>query len=67
MIIQKHLENLLWQYCKDESNDNSPDSESLKSKIKITRNIPADSSTKDIEIIVPLKYLGNFGELLKCH
>ena len=45
----------LWQYCKDEPNDNLVDSESFKSKIKITGNTPADGNTKDVEIIVPLK------------
>ena len=31
----------LWQYFKDEPNDNLTDSESLKSEIKITLNAPA--------------------------
>ena len=35
------------------------DSESVKSKIKI-RNTPAYGNTKDVEIIVPFKYLSNF-------
>ena len=46
----------LRQYYKDEPNDNLVDSESFKSKIKITGNTPADGNTKDVEIIVPLKY-----------
>ena len=50
----------LWQYCKDEPNDNLTDSESFKSKIKIKGKTPADGNTKDVEIIVPLKYLNNF-------
>ena len=37
----------LWQYYEDESNDNLTDSESFKSKIKITGN--ADGNTKDVE------------------
>ena len=41
------------------------DSESFKSKIKITGNAPADCNTKDIEIIVPLKYLSNFWRTLE--
>ena len=45
----------LWQYFKDEPNDNLTDSGSFISKIKITRNAPNDSNTKDVEIIVPLK------------
>ena len=56
----------LWQYYKGEANDNSTDSKSLKSKI-ITGHTPTDGNTKDVEIIVSLKYLSNFGELLKCH
>ena len=44
----------LWQYYKDESNDNLTDSESCKSKIKIVGNTAADGNTKDVQIIVPL-------------
>ena len=47
----------LWQYYKDGSNDNITQSESFKSRIKITGTIPAADNTKDVEIIVPLKYL----------
>ena len=50
----------LWQYYKDEPNDNLTDSKSFKSKMKIIKIIPADGDTKDIEITVPLKYLSNF-------
>ena len=50
----------LWQYYKDDPNDNLTDSESFKSKVKITGNTPAAGNTKDVEIIVPLKYLSNF-------
>ena len=50
----------LWQYYKNEPNDNLPDSESSKSKIKITGNTPAAGKTKDVEILVPLNYLSNF-------
>ena len=46
----------LCQHYKDEPNDNLADSESFKSKIKITENAPTDGNTKDVEIIVPLKY-----------
>ena len=35
-------------------------SESFKYKVKITGKSPADGNTKDVEIIVPLKYLSNF-------
>ena len=43
----------LWQYYKDEPNNNLADSDSIKSKIKI------------IVIIVPFKYLSNFWRALE--
>ena len=57
----------LWQYYKDDPKDNITRSESFKSEIKITGKTPADGNTKDVKIIVPLKCLSNFEELLKCH
>ena len=50
----------LWQYYRDEPNDNLADSESFKSKIKITGKTYDDGNEKDVEIMVPLKYLSNF-------
>ena len=47
----------LWQNYKDDPNHNLTDSESFKSKVKITGNTPAAGNTKDVEIIAPLKYL----------
>ena len=55
----------LWQYYKDDPNDNIEQSESFKSKIKITGKTPAAGNTKDVEIIVPLKYLSNFWRTLE--
>ena len=55
----------LWQYYRDELNNNLTDSELFISKIKITRNNPADGNTKDVEISVPLKYLSNFQRTLE--
>ena len=55
----------LYQYYKDEPNDNIADSESFKSKVKITGKTPAAGNTKDVEIIVPLKYLSNFWRILE--
>ena len=55
----------LWQYYKDEPDDNWKDSETFKSKVKIIEDTPADDNTKDVEIIVPLKYLSNFGRTLE--
>ena len=43
----------LWHYYKDDPNDNLTDSESFKSKIKITTKVPEDGNTKNVEIIVP--------------
>ena len=55
----------LWQYYKDEPNDNLANSESFKSKVKITGKTPNNGNTKDVEIIVPLKYLSNFWRTLE--
>ena len=48
-----------WQYYKDDLNDNIANSDSFKSKVKITGKTPNNGSTKYVEIIVPLKYLSN--------
>ena len=50
----------LWQYYKDDPNDNLANSASFKSKVKITGKTPNNGNRKDVEIIVPLKYLSNF-------
>ena len=55
----------LWQYYQYELNDNLADSESFKSKVKITGNTLNKGNTKSVEIIVPLKYLGNFWRTLE--
>ena len=55
----------LWQYSKEDPNDNITQSESFKSKIKITGKTLAAGNTKDIKIIVSLKYLTNFWRTLK--
>ena len=54
----------LLQYYKDYPNDNIANSESFRSKIKITGNTPTDGNTKDVQIIVALKYLSNFWRTL---
>ena len=56
---------ILWQYYRDEPNNNQADSESFKSKIKITGKTPNDGNEKEVEIMVPLKYLSNFWRTLK--
>ena len=53
----------LWKYYRDEPNDNLADSESFKSKIKIGGKTPNNGNEKDVEIMVPLKYLGNLKTL----
>ena len=54
----------LWQYFRDEPDDDLEDSKSFKSKIKITGKTPNDGNEKDVEIMVPLKYLSNFWRTL---
>ena len=41
-------------------NENLADSESFKSKVKITESTPDDGNEKVVEIILPLKYLSNY-------
>ena len=56
----------LWQYFTDEPDDNNiEDSKSFQSKIKITGKTPNNNNVKDVEIIVPLKYLSNFWRTLE--
>ena len=55
----------LWQYYKEDPNDNIIRSESFKSKLKITGKTSANWNTKDVEIILPLKYLSNFWRTLE--
>ena len=55
----------LWQYYRDEPNNNLTDSKSFKSKVKLTGNTPNNGHTKDVEIMVPLKYLSNFFRALE--
>ena len=55
----------LWQYYKDDPNDNIANSESFKFKVKITGTTPNNDNTKDVKRIVPLKYLSNFWRTLE--
>ena len=41
-------------------NENLADSESFKSKVKITESTPDDGNEKVVEIVLPLKYLSNY-------
>ena len=55
----------LWQYYKDEPNDNLANSESFKFKVQITGKTPNDDNEKDVEIMVSLKDLSNFWRTLE--
>ena len=56
----------LWQYFRDEPDDHDiQNSKSFKSKIKITGKTPNNNNEKDVEIMVPLKYLSNFWRTLE--
>ena len=57
----------LWQYFRDEPNnhDDMDESELFKSKLKITGKTPNNGNGKDVEIMVPLKYLSNFWRTLE--
>ena len=58
----------LWQYFRDEpvdDDDDIEDSKSFKSKTKITGKTPNDNNEKDVEIMIPLKYLSNFWRTLE--
>ena len=56
----------LWQYFRDDPNDNIVASDSLKFKISITGKTPASGNTKDAKIAVPLNTYVILGKLLKC-
>ena len=45
----------LWQYYRDDPDNNITESGSFKYKIKITGKTPADGNKKDVKIVVPLK------------
>ena len=55
----------LWQYYRDEPNDNLANSESFKFKVNITGKTSNNDNEKDVEIMVSLKYLSNFWRTLE--
>ena len=61
--MQKQQE--VYDNITDEPNNNLADSESFKSKIKITGKTPNNGNEKNVEIMVPLKYLSNFWRTLE--
>ena len=54
----------LYQFHKDEPKNSITDSESFKFKSKFLKNT-STAGTINVEIVVPLKYLGNFWRTLK--
>ena len=61
MIIIQNKSSSLWQYYRDDPHNTLTDSESFKSRIKITGKNTANSIVKDVEeIAVTLKYLSTF-------
>ena len=65
LLINSKTSGSLWQFYKDDPNDNITQSESFRSKIKITGKTPADGNTNNVEIFAPLKYLSNFWRTLE--
>ena len=55
----------LWQYYRDDPNDNIAESVSFKFKIITTGKTSDADNTKDVKIAVPLKYLSNFWRTLE--
>ena len=55
----------LWQYCGDITNDILTNSKWFKFKIKIIGKTSVTCNTKDVKIVVPLKYLSNFWRTLE--
>ena len=55
----------MWQYYRDDLKDILTNSDSFKSKLKITGKTPAAGNEKDVEIMVPLRYLNNFCRTLE--
>ena len=61
MIIIQNKSSSLWQYYRNDRHNTLTDSESFKSRIKITGKNTANSIVKDVEEIpVVLKYLSTF-------
>ena len=59
----------LWQFKRDEKNDNAnvttDNSSSFKYKLNLTDNVAADVTAKGVKIAVPLKYLSKFWQSLE--
>ena len=55
----------LWQYYRAKPNNNLVNSESFKFKVENTGKTPNNDNERDVEIMVPLKYLSNFWRTLE--
>ena len=55
----------LWQYHENDPNANMAHSETFKLKARITGKTPVAGNTKDIKIVMPLKYLNKFWRILQ--
>ena len=62
--MQRHLE-VCGNITEMNQVNNLADCESFKSKIKITGKTPTTVNEKEVEIMVPLKYLSNFWRTLE--
>ena len=65
MIVIQKTSGSLWQYYKGDPDEKIASFESFKSKIKIAGKTPNDGNTKDVEVIVLLKFLINFWRTLE--
>ena len=54
----------LWQYCRDEPDDNITNSKSFKFKSSITNNTN-NADIESVKVVLPLKYLSNFWRSLE--
>ena len=50
----------LWQYHKDDANNNITDSGSFKFRTRITERTPSAENTEEVIIASPLKYSSKF-------
>ena len=64
--MQKH-QNVYGSTLKCDPNDNLPDSESFKFKVKKKMKSPAVGKTKNVKIPVSLKYFSNIWITLEMH
>ena len=56
---------VIYNFAKDDPNDPIRDPESFKFKVGIAAKTPDDANAKNVEIVVPFKYLGNYWRTLE--